>query len=279
MVAGAGANITVQIGDHSVAVVDTGFERLSEDVFAEVRRLTSKPIRYIINTTGPGTGGDHIGGTARLVRAGPTAGSSVEVIGHENLLKHMSAGPSPVPSTLWPTTTYFTTDLVRYNGEGIHILHQPARTDGDSIVFFRRSDVISTGDIFDTTGYPVIDRGRGGSINGVIAALTRVIDLAIPERNGENGTLIVPGHGRVSDQADVVEYRDMLTIIRDRVEEMVKKGMTLDQVKASRPTRDYDPRYGADTGAWTTDMFIEAVYRSVSSGTRAAPGGGSNGGL
>jgi len=152
-----------------------------------------------------------------------------------------------------------------FNGEGIQIIHQPAaHTDGDSFVFFRRSDVVATGDIFTPGRYPIIDLQRGGSVQGILAALNRLIDLTIPAEKVEGGTYVIPGHGRLCDQADVVYYQEMLTIIRDRVQAMMKKGMTLEQVKAAKPTRDYDPVYGATTGFWTTDMFVEAVYKSLS---------------
>ena len=123
--------------------------------------------------------------------------------------------------------------------------------------------MIVTGDIYTTTGYPRIDTTRGGTVNGVIAGLNVVLDLAFPDYRSEGGTMIVPGHGRLSDMADVAYYRDMVTIIRDRVQDLIKKGQTIDQVKAAKPTRDYDPRWGAATGAWTTDMFVEAVYKSL----------------
>ena len=152
-----------------------------------------------------------------------------------------------------------------YHGDGIQVFHMPAaHTDGDSIVYFRHNDVIAAGDVFSTTGYPMIDLERGGSINGVVDALNKILDIAFPDFRLEGGTLVVPGHGRICDSADVAYYRDMVTIVRDRVQDMVKKGMTLDQVKAARPTRDYDPRYGSTSGAWTTDMFVEAVYKSLS---------------
>jgi glyoxylase-like metal-dependent hydrolase (beta-lactamase superfamily II) len=164
------------------------------------------------------------------------------------------------------TDIYITGEKALYfNGEGIQILHQPAaHTDGDSFVFFRKSDVVSAGDIFVPTSYPIIDLQRGGNIQGIIAGLNRLIEMTIPAEKQEGGTYVIPGHGRLCDQADVVEYRDMATIIRDRVQDMIKKGMTLDQVKAAKPTRDYDPEYGATTGFWTTDMFVEAVYKSLS---------------
>jgi len=138
---------------------------------------------------------------------------------------------------------------------------------------------VVTGDIFRTDGYPVIDLERGGGIQGVIDGLNRVLDLAVPAHHEEGGTFVVPGHGRIADEFDVLEYRDMVTIIRDRIQAMIDRGMSLDQVKAARPTRDYDPRYGADSASgglpaeagigsavsegWTTAMFVEAVYRDL----------------
>ena len=202
------------------------------------------------------------------------------VLAHENVeigLRTPPDGTPAVPVRALPTETYYG-DGMRishfFNGEGIEILHRPAaHTDGDSIVRFRGSDVIAAGDLFVTETYPVIDLERGGNIQGVVESLNRILDLAFPEFRTEGGTMIVPGHGRIADSADVAYYRDMVTIIRDRVQDMIKKGMTLEQVKSAKPTADYDPRYGATTGPWTTDMFVEAVYRSL------APGAPSTGAL
>ena len=144
------------------------------------------------------------------------------------------------------------------------MLHQPAaHTDGDSIVFFRRSDVISTGDIFLTTGYPFIDRENGGTFQGIIDALNRIVDLTVPADRQEGGTMVIPGRGRLCDEADVVEYRDMLTIIRDRIRYMVEQGASLREVLDARPTLDYDGRYGADSGLWTTEQFVTAIYAEM----------------
>jgi glyoxylase-like metal-dependent hydrolase (beta-lactamase superfamily II) len=198
---------------------------------------------------------------------------------HENVLRRLQEGGSGTPSaelrinaavTLPVTITYFTpTHDFFFNDEGVVLHHVPgAHTDGDSIVYFRRSDVIVTGDVFTPELYPVIDLQHGGSVNGVIAALNKILEITIPARYQEGGTYVIPGHGRLSDEADVVEYRDMVTIIRDRVQTMIAKKMTLQQVKAARPSRDYDTEYGAMTGFWTSEMFVEAVYRSL---TNAKP--------
>jgi glyoxylase-like metal-dependent hydrolase (beta-lactamase superfamily II) len=152
------------------------------------------------------------------------------------------------------------------NGEAIEVLHQPAaHTDSDVFAFFRRSDVVVAGDVIDTRRFPVIDIARGGSIDGEIAALNRLADLAVPSVpivSREAGTMVIPGHGRLCDHFDVVEYRDMVTIIRDRVRELVDAGRSVDQIKAAGPAKGYAGRYGND-GEWTTDKFVEAIYRSL----------------
>ncbi|PWU02752.1 MAG: hypothetical protein C5B51_20355 [Terriglobia bacterium] len=278
MLAGAGANVTLQVGRSGVLLVDTPAPALSGKVIAAIRKLSEKPVRYIINTAADA---DHVGGNESLAKVfgsatevsvvntpGATATQTVAILAHQKLLDRMSApGASrpPWPTVAWPTDTFVGDEKeVYYNGEGIQILHQPAaHTDGDSIVYFRRSDVVSAGDIFNATSYPVIDLERGGSLQGVIAGLNRILDLAIPAHHEEGGTYVIPGHGRICDEFDVLEYRDMVTIIRDRIQALIKNGMTLEQVKAARPTLDYDPQYGAATGAWTTDMFVEAAYRSL----------------
>jgi len=247
----------------------------------EARRADAppKPIRYIVATS---IAPDHIGGNVNLSSSGRTfTGGNVAgqlsdvsqgaaILGHENLQTRMAntpAGQPTVPTRALPTDTYPTDSMKLsnfFNGEGIVLMHQPAAfTDGDTIVHFRGSDVIAAGEVFRTTTYPVIDVAKGGTINGVIEGLNHIIDLAVPEFRSEGGTLVIPAYGRISDIADVSYYRDMTTILRDRIQDMAKKGMTLEQVKAAKPTADYDGRYGATTGPWTTDMFIEAVYKTL----------------
>ena len=275
MLVGAGGNITVQIGDDGVLLVDTGLAQNVDKVVAAIRTLSDKPIRYIVNTSADP---DHVGGNDAIGKLGSTiaggnvgagAGVGAAIIAHENVLNRMSAPTgqtAPFPTTAWPTDTYITKQKELYfNGEALQIIYQPAaHTDGDSIVYFRKSDVISAGDLFVTTTFPFIDDARGGNITGILAALNNMLDIAIPKAMQEGGTYIIPGHGRLTDEADLLEYRDMITIIRDRVQDGVKRGLTLAQVKAGKPTLDYDARWGATTGFWTTDMFIEAVYKDLS---------------
>jgi len=274
MLVGAGGNIAVQIGDEGVLVADTGTAQMSEKVLSPIKKLSDKPIRYILNTH---FHPDHTGGNLTIGKAGSTTrGGATEVIAHENVLNRMSAPAgkqSPTPTEAWPTDTFFPEEKdFFFNEEAVMLYHdQAAHTDGDSIIFFRRSDVVVAGDIFITTGYPVIDTQNGGSVFGVINGLNRILDLTVPKHEQEGGTYVIPGHGHLCDESEVLEYRDMVVIIKERIEDMVKRGMTLDQVKASKPTLDYDLHYGADSGPWTTAMFIEAVYGDVSKAMTQKP--------
>jgi cyclase len=280
MLVGAGGNIAVQIGDDGVVLVDTGTTQAASQVVATIRSLTDKPIRYIINTSADP---DHVGGNDFIGKLGSTiaggnvgagAGVGAGIIAHENVLNRMSAPTgkaSPYPTTAWPTDTFVSKQKeLFFNGESIQTIYKPGHTDGDSIVYFRRSDVIAAGELFNTLTYPVIDLSRGGSVKGVLNGLNDMLDIAIPKAMQEGGTYIIPGRGRLTDEADLLEYRDMVTIIRDRVQDAVKRGMTLDQIKSAKFTLDYDARWGATSGAWTTDMFLDAMYKDLSKANEPA---------
>ena len=272
LVAGPTSNAVVQVGDQGVLVVDTMREQDADALLAEVRKLApNKPIRYVVNTHAHL---DHVGGNAKLSQAGTqlvggnfggqVQGDHAFIVAHERVLTALSAKTGATAALAfagWPTDTFFQAEKDMYfNGEGIQLIYEPAaHTDGDVLVWFRGSDVIATGDVFDTTRMPEIDLKRGGHVNGVIEALNRIIDVAISEQFTEGGTRIVPGKGRICDEFDVVEYRDMVTIVRDRVQTMIKKGMTLDRIKAARPTFEYEPRYGAASATG----FVEAAYKNL----------------
>jgi glyoxylase-like metal-dependent hydrolase (beta-lactamase superfamily II) len=281
LIAGAGGNIGVQVGDDGVVVVDAGSAASGAAVVAAIKRMTPKPIRYVINT---GPDADHVGGNEALSKAGETLfpttriggqqrefmGPVAAILATEGVLQRMSAasGSAAYPAGGWPTETFHYARKYMYmNDEGIEVLHQPAaHTDGDAFVFFRRSDVVVAGDVLNTRQFPVIDVERGGSVQGTIAALNRLSELAIPSGpivSREAGTIVIPGHGRLCDQYDVIEYRDMVTIVRDRVRDLIAAGRSLEQVKAAAPAQGYVGRYGNAGGAWTADRFVEAVFKSL----------------
>ena len=273
LLVGGGANVTLQIGEEGAMLVDSGAAGNADKLVAAVRHLTRKPLRFLVNTSADP---DHASGNEGIVKAagGPTgivagavgrpANAGILTIAHQNAVNRMTAGNSPLTGDAVPVSTFFTAKKEFYaNGEAVQLFYQPnAHTDGDIVVFFRASDVVSTGDVFRTDSYPVIDVAAGGTLQGEIDALNAVIDIAIPERNQMGGTRVVPGHGHLCNESDVVEYRDMLTILRDRVRDMLKKDMTLEQVKAAHPTLEYNGLYGTRK-EMTGDKFIEIIYNDL----------------
>jgi glyoxylase-like metal-dependent hydrolase (beta-lactamase superfamily II) len=267
MISGDGGNITVQVGSQGVLVVDTGLAPLAPKAMAEIRKLSKGPIHYIINTH---VHPDHVGGNEAFTKMiPPNRAQPLLIIAQENVLNRMTTpvtGSTTPPYQIGlPSDEYFLPfkDL-HYNGEAIIVYHEPkAHTDGDSVILFRGSDVVSAGDIFTPDGYPFIDLERGGSVQGEIAALNFILDLAVPADKQEGGTLIIPGHGHLCEEAEVVEYRDMIVIVKDRIQDMLKKGMTLAQIKAAQPTIDYDTQYVSANSFVKTDQFVEAVYKSL----------------
>jgi glyoxylase-like metal-dependent hydrolase (beta-lactamase superfamily II) len=277
LIATGRVNIVVQAGNDGVMVVDTGSEEMADEVLAAIEKIApGKPIRYIVNTS---VDPDHTGGNEQIGRRGESlaggdfarnisdAGQGANVVAHENVLVRMGKDRNgrARPFKAWPTDTFIAAKKeIFFNGEAIQILHQPAaHTDGDVMVFFRKSDVLVTGDVFVTTGYPSIDVEQGGSIGGEIAALNQIIDVTVPRLNQEGGTYVVPGHGRIADESDVVDYRDMVTIIRDRIAEMIRTGTITEQVMAARPTFEYDPRYNNAADGSAREGFAYTVYHNL----------------
>lgn len=282
MIAGAGGNIGVDIGSDGVVMVNAGKEAASEQVLTAVRKLTPLPIRYVIDTNADP---DFVGGNAAIAKAGRTIftnvlgnpavaaamtnGGAASILAHDSILQRMSAPTgktSPYPDAALPTEAFYTPRYtLRMNDQGIELLHQPAaHSDADTFVLFRGSDVVVAGDIIDKTRFPVIDTAHGGTIQGEIDALNKLIELAIPSTpfiyKGP-GTYVIPGHGRLCEQMEIVDYRDMVVVVRDVVADLIKQGKTLDQVKAASPAKPFETQYGRDPGA--TSAFIEAIYKNL----------------
>ena len=282
MLAGAGGNIGVQIGSDGVVLVNAGTAAASDRVLGALKKLTDLPIRYIINVD---AGPDFVGGNEKLSRAGYTIftnalgnaavvaamtnGGGASILSHDSVLRRMSGdAKEKYSSGALPSEAFFTPrKALRMNDEGIEVLYQPAaHSNADSFAMFRASDVVVTGDVMDMTHFPVIDLANGGSIQGEIDALNRLIDLTIaptPFIYKDVGTYVIPGHGRLCEQMEVVDYRDMVVLVRDVVADLIKQGKTLDQIKAARPALPYETRFGSQTGSWTTNAFVEAIYRSL----------------
>jgi cyclase len=269
LIAGAGPNITVQVGDQYAVLVDAGPAQMTSEVRAAVRSLTSRPIGLIINTGGSP---DRIGGNEELSKGGFYSLTSANqqrtqaaIVSNVNLFNRLLE--AKFASGGLPTDTYDQESWRLHANDEALVLEHPASavSDSDTVVFFRRSDVVSAGGLFDMTKYPMIDAKNGGTIDGILKELNHLsLDIAVPKENEEGGTLLIPGYGHVTDRNDLANYRDMLTIIRDRIRDLVKKGRTLEQVKSAKPTYDYDGGYGVTAGPWTTDMFVETIYREMS---------------
>jgi glyoxylase-like metal-dependent hydrolase (beta-lactamase superfamily II) len=271
---GDGANLAIQVGPDGALLVDTPAEALVPDLLALVDSLAGARIAYAVNTS---VDPAHIGGNASMSRpegfvagrgfggvpdtalGGPVA---VSILAHENVLNRLVRDGAPAAAL--PSVEYFlSTKDFSMNGEAIIVYHAPAAiTDGDSLVLFRSSDVLATGDVYTPDRYPMIDLAAGGSVQGLIDALNQVLHLTVPRAFQEGGTKVVPGHGRLSEEADVVEYRDMVVIIRDRVRALAGDGASLADVLAARPSVDYDREYQSTAGP-APDEFVETIYRSL----------------
>jgi glyoxylase-like metal-dependent hydrolase (beta-lactamase superfamily II) len=284
MISGAGGNIGVQIGTDGIVLVNAGTEGATDQVLAALKKLTPLPIRYVIDTNAEA---DFVGGNGKLAKAGQTIftnllgggggglaqamtnGGAAAILAHDSVMTRMSAPSgkaSAFPTDSWPTEAFYPNRwTLRMNDEGIEVLHEPAaHSDADSFVLFRSSDVVVAGDIIDKTRFPVIDVAHGGTIQGEIDALNKLIELAIPPTpyiyKGV-GTYVIPGHGRLCEQMEIVDYRDMVVTIKDNIADLIKQGKTLAQIQESSPAIAYQNQYGAAPGV--TNAFVESVYKSL----------------
>ena len=263
MLSGPSGNVAVQEGRDGVVLVDTGSSGEANNLLSEVSRLSDKQVRYILNT---GSESAHTGNNTEVGSVGEDlmsgserpGAASAPILAHEQVMFQMlDAG---IEEGL-PTLTYFVAQKdIHFNGGPISLIHAPGTTSGNSLVVFRRADVVAAGDVYSPDRYPNIDLDRGGSISDYLSSLNHLIAITVPEFNQQGGTMVIPGHGRLSDEGDIGEYRDMITFIHDRVEAMMGRGMTLDAIMAARPTLDYDPLFGPEAG----DVFVDQIYRSLS---------------
>ncbi len=261
LVAAGDRNVAVQIGAEGVLVVNPGPEELADAVLAEIQELSlDERVRIVILTDDDSR---HIGGTEKLA-AGPTPDAQrAAVFAHENAALRIAAGP--FADRISPTDTFFRgTRELYFNGEPIEIIHAPSATsDGDVLVHFRKSDVVVAGGVIADLTYPVLRLDDGGTVSGTLEALNDILDITVAEWRAQGGTMVIPDRGRIYDEGDVAEYRDMVTIIRDRVQDAIDKGLTLEQVKAARLARDYDGRYGAERGPASAEEFMTTMYLSL----------------
>jgi glyoxylase-like metal-dependent hydrolase (beta-lactamase superfamily II) len=271
MIPGDGGNVVVQVGVDGIVLANSGAADGTDRLLAAIRKISPLPIRYIINTDGDP---DSVGGNSAIAAAGqslynPPLGPGASVMAFSTVLARVAQTPG-YPDSGWPTEAFLSPQYsLIINGEPIVVFHQPAaHSDGDIFVLFRNSDVVDAGNVMDMSRFPMIDLAHGGSIQGEIAALDRLLELAIPPAPlvydySDNATDVIPAHGRICEQWEVVDYRDMVVIITDTIADMMKRHMTLDQIEAADPTKAYEARYGSTTGPWTTNMFVAAVYQSL----------------
>lgn len=253
MLAGAGGNLGVSVGEDGVLLIDSEYAQLTEKVTAAIAELSDKPIRFVVNTHWHF---DHVGGNESLASAGAL------IVAHESVRERMSSEQvlgalgrriPPSPAAALPVITYTEAMTFHWNGDEVRVLHvDPAHTDGDSFVRFRKANVLHVADVFFNGMYPFIDVEAGGSIDGMIKAVDRALELA------DEDTKIIPGHGPLAGAADLRAYREMLVTARDHIRALVEQGKSRDEVIAARPTKDLDEKWGR--GGFTPDMWVGIVY-------------------
>lgn len=256
MLQGEGGNIGVSAGDDGVFVIDDQFAPLTERILAAIKKISDKPVRFVLNTHWHF---DHTGGNENLGKNG------VVIVAQDNVYKRLAvktpieffkADYGPTPRAGLPVMTFRDTITFHLNGDEATALHAPnAHTDGDTIIRFRNANVVHMGDTYFNGLYPFIDTGTNGSVKGVIAAVDRVLALT------DDTTKIIPGHGPLSNKAELKSYREMLAKVHANVGALVKANKTLAQVIAAKPTRDFDAKWG--NGFLKPDQFVEIVYNSA----------------
>ena len=243
---GQGGNVGLLVGDDGVLMIDDQFAPLSDKLLAAIRALSDEPIRMLINSH---IHGDHTGGNENFGKMG------IDIVAHDNVRVRLARGVNngpPSPAVALPVVTYGDTMSLHLNGDTVTIGKlPPAHTDGDSYIRFATADVIHAGDVFRTVGYPGVDFNNGGSVKGTIEALQALVDMAGPN------TKILPGHGVVSTRDDVAAFRDLAVELQKRFTDLIRQGMTLEQVVAAKPTADLDAQYGS------SERLIPAFYNAV----------------
>ena len=253
---GAGGRMGVLTGPDGIFIVDSSFAPVTEKVVAAIRKISNAPLRFLVNTH---VHGDHSGGNENFAKLGVTLLSRPML--RARLIKPSpppggGPTPAPAPAAALPTITYDARTIVHLNGEAIEIVPLvAAHTDGDTGVRFPRADVVMTGDVYRSAGYPAVDLAAGGTIKGMIESLNTLIELSGP------ATKVLPGHGPIVDRAALVAHRDMAVVVRDRVAKMVQSGQSEAQVVGSKPTKDFDDKYG--NAIPNGDRFVGALYTEL----------------
>ena len=256
MMIGSGGNLGVGVGDDAVFVIDDQFAPLTPKIEAAIARLSSKPVKFVLNTHWHF---DHTGGNANLGKAGAL------IVAHDNVRKRMSVEgfiefmgmkTNPQPKVALPVITFSTDTTFHLNGDEIHVFHVPrAHTDGDAIVHFRKSNVVHMGDTFFNKMYPFIDTSSGGTIDGMVAAVDRALAIS------NDATRYIPGHGPLGSRAELVAYRNMLAAVSARIKGQIGQGMKLDEAIAAKPTADFDDAWGK--GFLPPPKFVEMVWKNL----------------
>jgi cyclase len=259
---GQGGRMGVLTGPDGLFIVDAQFAPLTDRLVASIRQVSNAPLKLLVNTH---VHGDHTGGNENFAKLGVTIMSRPtrrERLATPNPPAGGGQAPAPAPAAALPVVVFDNRTTVNMNGETVHLIPLPgAHTDGDTAVFFENANVLMTGDVYRSIGYPNIDRGNGGTLAGIMAALQTLIDTAGP------ATRVAPGHGDLTNRAGIQSHRDMAVTVRDRVQKMMTQGLTMEQIVAAKPTKEFDEKVG--NAAMSADRFVGQIYAELrGTGTR-----------